>query len=92
MEVVEGSGATRVHELDLAGQRVGWLTLAPTRLVVTENVRIVPMPTDPRTYANQLYKVLHDLDWAELDRIIVGLPPATDEWLAVRDRLLRAAR
>jgi hypothetical protein len=35
--------------------------------------------------------VLHELDQLGLDRIVVELPPVTDEWLAVRDRLMRAA-
>ncbi len=49
------------------------------------------LPSDPAGYAAQLYAVLHELDAAGLDRILVTLPPDSDDWLAVRDRLRRAA-
>ena len=49
------------------------------------------MPADPAGYAAQLYAALHALDDAGVDRIVVDLPPDGDEWLAVRDRLRRAA-
>ena len=49
------------------------------------------MPDDSSGYAAQLYAVLHEIDAAGLDRIIVALPPDTDDWLTVRDRLRRAA-
>ena len=42
----------------------------------------VPMPETPVEYATRLYAVLHDLDQLGLDRILIELPPATDEWLA----------
>ncbi|WP_088258505.1 L-threonylcarbamoyladenylate synthase [Fimbriiglobus ruber] len=45
----------------------------------------------PVVAAARLYADLHALDEAGYDRIIVTLPPATDEWRAVRDRLTRAA-
>ena len=49
------------------------------------------LPSDPLGYAAQLYAVLHELDAAALDCIVVTLPPDTEEWMAVRDRLRRAA-
>jgi L-threonylcarbamoyladenylate synthase len=49
------------------------------------------MPADAAGYAASLYAVLHDLDARGLDRILIELPPDTDDWLAVRDRLTRAA-
>jgi L-threonylcarbamoyladenylate synthase len=51
----------------------------------------VGMPADPADYAARLYAVLHDLDAQNLSRILVEQPPDTAEWLAVRDRLQRAA-
>ena len=50
------------------------------------------LPSDPAGYAALLYAVLHELDTAGLDRILVTLPPDTDDWMAVRDRLRRAAQ
>jgi len=49
------------------------------------------MPADPAGYAARLYTTLHALDEAGVDRIVVDLPPDAEEWLAVRDRVGRAA-
>jgi L-threonylcarbamoyladenylate synthase len=49
------------------------------------------MPECPAGYAAQLYAVLHQLDDAGLDRLVVSLPPDTEAWAAIRDRLRRAA-
>jgi L-threonylcarbamoyladenylate synthase len=46
---------------------------------------------DPREYAADLYAALHRLDDAGVATILVQEPPDTDDWLAVRDRLGRAA-
>ena len=56
----------------------------------TDRVHVVPMPLDPDAYAARLYAVLHDLDQAGLDLILVEAPPETEAWLAVHDRLRRA--
>lgn len=48
-------------------------------------------PADPAAAAAGLYADLHTLDAGGFDRIIVALPPDTDPWRAVRDRLTRAA-
>jgi L-threonylcarbamoyladenylate synthase len=49
------------------------------------------LPGDPETAAVALYALLHDLDARGLTGIHVVLPPDTPAWLAIRDRLLRAA-
>ncbi|MDT5029918.1 MAG: L-threonylcarbamoyladenylate synthase [Actinoplanes sp.] len=49
------------------------------------------LPADPRAYAADLYAALHRLDDAGAATILVQEPPETEEWLAVRDRLGRAA-
>jgi L-threonylcarbamoyladenylate synthase len=49
------------------------------------------LPTDPQGVSARLYAILHDLDSAGCQRILFQEPPQTDEWLAVRDRLTRAA-
>ncbi len=54
-------------------------------------VTAIEMPRDPAGYAARLYAALHMLDGASLDRIIVARLPESDEWLALRDRLTRAA-
>jgi len=51
----------------------------------------IGLPLDPEAYATRLYDVLHHLDSLDLSRILVELPPDTDPWMAIRDRLIRAA-
>jgi L-threonylcarbamoyladenylate synthase len=49
------------------------------------------LSADPREYAADLYAALHRLDDAGIATILVQQPPETEDWLAVRDRLGRAA-
>lgn len=48
-------------------------------------------PSDAATYARMLYATLRDIDAHDCARILVEDVPDGDEWLAVRDRLRRAA-
>jgi L-threonylcarbamoyladenylate synthase len=79
--------ANRVAELAAQGLRVGCLGFVNCG---EAEISLV-LPVDASTYAARLYDALHRLDNAELDRIVVELPPATEAWLAVQDRLRRAA-
>ncbi|GGN02528.1 L-threonylcarbamoyladenylate synthase [Actinoplanes campanulatus] len=49
------------------------------------------LSADPREYAADLYAALHRLDDAGFATILIQEPPHTEDWLAVRDRLSRAA-
>ena len=49
------------------------------------------MSSDPKNYGQQLYAQLRNLDHLEFDLIIVEEPPNNNEWLAIRDRLMRAS-
>jgi L-threonylcarbamoyladenylate synthase len=90
--VCEESGAReRVAALAKSGQRVAWIPFEASGADAPPGVTVVRLPTDPAGYAARLYDVLHELDDAGRDVIVVELPPASDEWLAVRDRLRRAA-
>ena len=51
----------------------------------------IALPDDPAGFAAGLYAALHDLDQAGVTQIVVQAPPATEDWLAVRDRLRRAS-
>ena len=53
--------------------------------------RSLCMPGRPEEYAARLYEKLHELDGDGWDWIAVELPPNTKEWIAIRDRLTRAA-
>jgi L-threonylcarbamoyladenylate synthase len=85
------NGRRRVEELAAARLRIGWVTFAEPP-VGLPSVFAVVMPRDPAGYSARLYAVLHDLDAADVDRIIVDQPPSGDDWLAVRDRLRRASQ
>jgi L-threonylcarbamoyladenylate synthase len=78
----------RAEKLNRGGQQLGCVVIG--RGTDLPGV-VVEMPADARGYAARLYDELHELDRRELVRILVELPPETDQWLAVRDRLTRAA-
>jgi L-threonylcarbamoyladenylate synthase len=82
-------GRARVAELLRTGARIGWLTCNEPASAV--GLVAQKMPADAAGYAAHLYAALHTLDAAGLDRIIVDLPPDDEAWIAVRDRLRRAA-
>jgi len=71
------------------GQRIGLLTFG--RIHAPVGVVGYMLPDDPVAAAAQLYAALHRLDDAQLDRIVVVLPPDVEEWSAIRDRLRRAS-
>lgn len=52
---------------------------------------VIYMPGDPRRYAAELYRTLHDLDARKFDWIVAESPPSNAEWEAVLDRLRRAS-
>ena len=87
-------GWSQVQRLCQKGGRVGWLSFGPAPRTIAESpagLHPVPMPDTPTAYAARLYAVLHDLDKLGLTCIVVEMPPAREDWLAVRDRLQRAA-
>jgi L-threonylcarbamoyladenylate synthase len=86
-----GGSWQRVEELCLAGRRVGWLTIGPAPRDGLSGLFAVEMPPDPAGYGSQLYAALHSLEAIGLDLIVAELPPNDEAWLAVRDRLRRAA-
>lgn len=51
---------------------------------------VVRMPLDAAGYARELYDVLHRLDAAGCDLILIEDVPSTPQWAGVRDRLRRA--
>jgi L-threonylcarbamoyladenylate synthase len=91
LECIEaGREPERLAQILSEQRRVGWVAFAnPGSAPPDVLVRV--LPPRPASYAAQLYAVLHELDAAGLDCILVTLPPDSDEWLAVRDRLRRAS-
>jgi len=49
------------------------------------------LPLNPETAAASLYDVLHQMDALQVEQLLVAMPPNQPEWLAIRDRLSRAA-
>jgi len=54
-------------------------------------VRGVLLPRDADAVGTRLYALLHELDDAGFDRVVMERAPDGEAWLAVRDRLRRAA-
>ena len=91
LECVAEDGGKRVEELLHSGLRVGWVAFGSEATLTSGSLEMVPLPSEPVGYAAGLYAALHLLDQAGVDRIVVTLPPTTEEWLAVHDRLRRAS-
>lgn len=72
--------------------RVTALLRNTAALPLTAHDVIVRMPDEPAAYARQLYAELHAADNASSALVVIERPPDTEPWLAVLDRLNRAAR
>ncbi len=46
----------------------------------------------PDEAAERLYDALHQMDALKVELLLIEIPPKTPEWLAIRDRLSRAAQ
>lgn len=74
----------------VAGERVA--VLAPTAQAVSHDlVAWKQAPAGPAAFAHDLYASLRELDALDCARILVQQPPAGEAWLAISDRLCRAA-
>jgi L-threonylcarbamoyladenylate synthase len=91
LECPEGDGKARIEQLARQGLRVGWLTFEGGSGADLPGVVVLRMPHNALAYAAQLYAALHALDDAGVERIVVERPPQAQEWLAINDRLRRAA-
>ncbi len=95
LELALDDGYARALELVRSRHRVGWLRFAPadgvSKPFAIDRLRVYVMPRDPEGYAALLYDTLHALDAWGADHIVVDRPPMDDAWLAIRDRLTRAA-
>lgn len=84
-------GSDLVERLADKGRQVGWLASASSKQIPSPLVRRMDMPDDAPAYAARLYAVLHELDLSGVDFIVVARLPDEPEWVAVLDRLSRAA-
>lgn len=91
LECVAGESWRRVEELRRQGERVGWLPFSDDARRSASGVSVIELPRDPADYAAGLYAALRAFEAQAVDRMIVELPPATEAWLAIHDRLRRAS-
>lgn len=85
----DGSGL--VESMTSEGRHVGWLASKSAKQIASPLVRRLDMPDDAPAYAARLYAALHELDLSRVDFIVVARLPDEPEWVAVLDRLSRAA-
>jgi L-threonylcarbamoyladenylate synthase len=81
----------RIEQLAMSGKRASWLSNAQSTTPDMDGLLPNPMPDDAAHYAARLYDALHSADRRNMDYIVANLPPDREDWLAVRDRLRRAA-
>lgn len=82
--------AELARSLTRQGKRVAALARTSLRPLI-DNMVWIAAPADAAGYAHDLYANLRRLDRAGCDAILVEQPPDEPGWLAVRDRLNRAA-
>jgi L-threonylcarbamoyladenylate synthase len=92
--------ALMLMEGDLVAELARSLARQGKRVAVLARTSLRPLidglvwqaaPADAAAYAHDLYANLRELDHAGCDAILVEQPPEDPEWLAIRDRLNRAA-
>lgn len=73
-----------------SGQRVALLHRSQMLQAVC-GAESVAMPLDPANYARELYATLRACDGGRFDVLLLERPPEEADWLAVNDRIKRAA-
>jgi L-threonylcarbamoyladenylate synthase len=58
---------------------------------IAHGVQVVVLPEEATLYAQRLYETLRAVDTPAVQRILVETPPQSPEWVAIHDRLRRAA-
>ena len=83
----------RVLQMVWQGKNVAVLKLGDDgKAFESSKVTIICMPPKAVEYGSKLYSTLHRLDRGGFDCLLLELPPDASEWLAVNDRLRRAAQ
>lgn len=85
LELVPSGSGLKAAKGRLAYVGFGHLPSLPS------GVRGVLLPLDADLVGTRLYALLHELDAAGFERVLVERPPEGEAWLALRDRLRRAS-
>lgn len=72
------------------GRQAAVLPIGTLAVPCPANMQAFPMPASPQEYAQRLYATLRLLDGGGYSILLAQMPPATEAWAAVRDRLSRA--
>lgn len=83
----------RALELEAQGLRtviMTWSDQNPER-PERRNLAHFAMPAEPKVYGSRLYATLRRLDNERFDRLLIEAPPDDPAWMAITDRLQRAA-
>lgn len=79
-------------KMKLADSGTAFVVLADfAEQVPGSHLRIIRMPVSKPDFARSLYKTLYDLDQQGFEAIWFEIPPQSEEWLDVNDRLRRAS-
>lgn len=93
LQVVDA--ATMMHQLETCGESPRIAVIARDVPEFENRLRqqpgVVVLADDPPSYAHDFYRALRELDTGGYARILVQALPDTPAWLAVQDRLGRAA-
>jgi len=85
-----GSLPAIMADLNKQGKKIGLLTSYADIGNEGDLGAIIRMPEQADFYARVLYSSLRELDSLHLDIILVELPPQTETWRAINDRLAKA--
>lgn len=82
----------RAHQLAKLGYKVAVLKLSDdNKCINSDEIKIFQMPLLANEYGRNFYATLHHIDHANFDRLLAEAPPTTHEWVALHDRMRRAA-
>lgn len=83
----------RAHQLANLGYKVAVLNLSDNnKCAGSGGITSFQMPLLANEYGRELYATLHRIDHARFDRLLAEAPPSTQEWVAINDRMRRAAQ
>ena len=89
--LITGQPEAATHAAQLASGRGEHVVLVTCGPQSPSGIEQLTLAAEPDLYARQIYDALRQLDRANYQTIYLQLPPQTPAWLAVQDRLHRAA-